>query len=318
MSPFTNPPARGKTERNAAVARLAERQGGHVSRRQLLDLGFHPRAIEARLRAGWLLPVHRGVYAVGHRPSAPVDRARGALLAAGPRSALCGRSAAALWGLQTDWPAPVEVISPLQRRLPTLRARRCCTLLARDIRTRGGLTVTSPARTLLDIAPFTAARALHRFHNELRMRRLVDNARLLDVAARNPLHPGARRLRALVSASAGEAKRSSLELDWQAFAQRHGLPPHEMNVLVAGRRVDVLFTPDRLIVELDGWATHGTRRAFEDDRQRDADVLAATGIPTMRITYAGLHRRPHEQVRRIDAVLARRAASHPLASRPFG
>ncbi|HET9094943.1 MAG TPA: type IV toxin-antitoxin system AbiEi family antitoxin domain-containing protein [Solirubrobacteraceae bacterium] len=306
MSPFANPPDRGKTERNAAVARLAERQGGHVTRRQLLDLGLHPRAIESRLRAGWLLPVHRGVYAVGHLPSTAIDRARGALLAAGPRAALCGGSAAALWALYERWPAPVEVISPLQRRAPTLRARRCSTLLSRDIRTRYGLAVTSPARTLLDIAPRTAPRTLHRFHNELRMRRLIDNAGLLDVAARNPLHPGAVAVRALASASAGEAKRSSLELDWQLFAERHDLPEHEMNVLVAGRRVDVLFTPDRLIVELDGWATHGSRRAFEDDRERDADILAATGIPTMRITYAGLHRRPREQAGRIDAVLAAR------------
>ncbi|HET9094341.1 MAG TPA: type IV toxin-antitoxin system AbiEi family antitoxin domain-containing protein [Solirubrobacteraceae bacterium] len=309
MTSFANPPLGGKTERNAAIARLAGRQGGHVSRRQLLDLGLHRRAIESRLRAGWLLPVHRGVYAVGHLPSTAIDRARGALLAAGPRAALCGGSAAALWALHERWPTPVEVISPLQRRIPTLRARRCSTLLSRDVRTRDGLTVTSPARTLLDIAPWTAPRTLHRFHNELRMRRLVDNAALLDVAARNPLHPGARVLRALALASAGEAKRSSLELDWQDFAERHGLPPYEMNVMMADRRVDVLFTPDRLIVELDGWATHGSRRAFEDDRERDAAILAATGIPTIRITYAGLQRRPREQARRIDAILAARRAT---------
>ncbi len=68
----------------------------------------------------------------------------------------------------------------------------------------------------------------------------------------------------------------------------------------------MLFTPDRLIIELDGWGSHGTRRAFEDDRDRDSGILAATGIPTMRITYDGLHKHPKKQVQRINAILARR------------
>ena len=156
------------------------------------------------------------------------------------------------------------------------------------------------------MAPKLDERMLHRFHNELRMRRVISNAALIDVAGRNPTHPGAPRLRALAGASAGEAKRSQLEIDWQSFATRYELPAYEMNVYVADECVDVLFTPDRLVVQLDGWDTHGTKRAFEVDRDQDSDILAATGIPTMRITYAGLHQRPGKQARRISAVLARR------------
>jgi hypothetical protein len=293
-------------ELNSEVAKLAGRQGGHVTRRQLLEIGLTRDAVAARLNTSRLLRVHRGVYAVGHLPREPLDRARGALLAAGERSALCGGSAAAFWGLYRRWRYPLELVSPLQRRLPTLRMRRCATLLQRDVRTRDGITVTSPARTLLDIAPRTRQRTLHRFHNELRMRRLVDNEQLLDVAARNPFHPGARHLRLLAGASSGEAKRSPFEIDWQTFASKYELPPNEMNVHVAGERVDVLFTPDRLVIELDGWGTHGTRHAFEQDRARDARILAATGIPTIRITHDGLHEHPREQVERIKAVLARR------------
>ena len=293
-------------ELNARVAELARRQGGHVTRAQLSGIGMGRGMIAARVQAGRLLRVHRGVYAVGHLPSEPLDRARGALLAAGDRSALCGGSAAAFWGLYQRWRYPLELVSPLQRRLPTLRMRRCATLLQRDIRTRDGITVTGPARTLLDIAPRTPTRTLHRFHNELRMRRLVNNEQLLDVAARNPLHPGAKRLRLLAGASGGEAKRSDFEIDWQTFASRYELPPNAMNVHVAGERVDVLFAPDRLVIELDGWGTHGTRQAFEADRDRDSGILAATGIPTMRITYDGLHLRPRQQLRRINAILARR------------
>jgi Transcriptional regulator, AbiEi antitoxin len=303
---FRNAPARGKRELVRAVAEIARRQGGHVTRTQLLALGLGRRAIQARLEAGWLIHVHTGVYAVGHRPTNPSDRARAALLAAGPRSMLCGGSAAAFWGLYQRWAFPLQLISPLQRRIPGLRMSRCSTLLQRDIRTKDGIRVTSPARTLLDIAPRTQTKNLHRFHNELRMRRLINNELLLDVAARNPRHPGARRLRELAGASAGEAKRSPLEIDWQNFAGRYDLPAHQMNTHVAGERVDVVFTPDRLVIELDGWGKHGTKQSFEDDRDQDSGILAATGIPTMRITYDGLHLRPGQQASRINAILARR------------
>lgn len=285
---------------------LAGRQGGHVTREQLLALGMGRRGIQARIEAGQLLPVHRGVYAVGHLAAAPLARAHGALLAVGPRAAICGGSAAAFWGLYTRWTDPIEIISPLKHRIPTLKARRCSTLLSRDIRTADGIRVTSPARTLLDIAPHTRTKTLHRFHNELRMRKLISNEQLIDVAKRNPLHPGAKHVRELAGASAGEAKRSQLELDWEQFTSKHKLPAYVMNVQLAGERVDVLFTPDRLVVELDGWGTHGTRRAFEQDRDRDSRVLAATGIPTMRITYDGLHRHPAEHAERIKAILAKR------------
>lgn len=306
MISVANPPQRGNCDVNARIAELSRRQGGHVKWTQLIALGLGKRAIEARAGNGSLVRVHHGVYAVGHLPTNPLDRARGALLAAGPRCALRERSAAAYWELYSRWPQPLELISPLRRRIPGLSIRECRTLIRRDIRTIDGIRVTSPARTLLDIAPRTYAKTLHRFHNELRMRKLIGNEQLIDVAARNPLHPGAKRLLALAGASAGEAKRSPFEIDWVPFAAKYKLPAYEMNIHVAGQRIDVLFTPDRLVVELDGWGKHGTRRAFEDDRDQDSSILAATGIPTMRITYDGLHGRPLEQVRRINAILARR------------
>jgi hypothetical protein len=306
VTAFRKAPGGGKREQNRQVARLAQKQGGHVSRSQLLSLGVGRRAIQSRIENGQLIRVHRGVYAVGHLPTHGRGRARGALLAAGPRSALCGKAAAAFWGLYSRWSYPLELISSLQHRLPTIKTSRCTTLIRRDISTVDGIRVISPARTLLEIAPRTTTKLLHRFHNELRMRRLINNEMLIDVAARNPLHPGAKHLLKLAGASKGEAKRSPFEVDWQPFAKKYGLPEYVINEHVAGERIDVLFTPDRLIVELDGWDTHGTKLAFEEDRDQDSGILAATGIPTMRITYEGFHLRPREQIRRINAILARR------------
>lgn len=291
---------------NARIALVAAVQGGHVTRDQLFAAGLARGAIEARIASARLFRVHQGVYAVGHLPSNPLDRARAALLAAGPRTALRERSAAAFWELHSTWQEPLELIGPLRRRIPGLSVRTCSTLLKRDIRTIDGIRVTSPARTLLDIAPRTYTKTLHRFHNELRMRKLIDNEQLIDVATRNPRHPGAKQLLALAGASKGEAKRSPFEVDWVPFAAKHELPAYEMNIHVARKRIDVLFTPDRLIVELDGWGKHGTRLSFEEDRDQDSGILAATGIPTMRITYDGLHKHPQKQAQRIKAILARR------------
>ena len=54
-----------------AIARLATLQGGVASHEQLLALGVSPEAVQRRVRAGGLLPVHRGVYAVGHGSIVP-------------------------------------------------------------------------------------------------------------------------------------------------------------------------------------------------------------------------------------------------------
>src|SRR5262249_54595255 len=176
------------------------------------------------------------------------------------------------------------------------------TLTRSDVTTERGLRVTTPARTLLDIAPRLSDRRLARAINDMRLRRVLTLDALETLTSRTPSRPGDKRVRAIIGVSHREPTRSAFEADWFRFAARHRLPDHEMNVLVRGHRVDVLFTPDRLIVELDGWDTHRTRQAFRADRERDAELLAGTGIPTIRITHDGLHRRPAEHARLIRRI----------------
>ena len=87
-----------------AIDRIARRQGGFVKRVQLIALGLSAKQIDYRIRIGRLIPVYRGVYAVGHLPRLPVDRAHGALLASGQKSALSSSV-----GLE-----PVELLSRLE------------------------------------------------------------------------------------------------------------------------------------------------------------------------------------------------------------
>ncbi len=285
------------------IARLAARQWGHVTRAQFLGLGLTVGQLRAQVQNGHLIRVHHGVYAVGYVPVDPRSRAAAALLAAGPRAVLAGRSAAALWELHSSWPKSVELTGPQRRRIPGVVVRETTKLTRKDIRTQLGLKTTSPARTLLDLAPQTPNKQLHRFHNELRMRNLINNEHLIDIALRNPLHPGARKINSLAHHSQGAPKRSMLEIDWAPFAKRHRLPLHRINVPVQGKLVDVLFLPDLLIVELDGWGTHGTRHAYEQDRDRDSLILAATNIPTIRITKHALRTDPRQQAQRIIQIL---------------
>ena len=71
----------------------------------------------------------------------------------------------------------------------------------------------------------------------------------------------------------------------------HDLPTPRFNAAVEGYECDCVWFSRRLIVELDGRATHDTRLAFEWDRERDR-VLSAAGWRVIRITWRQLHQTP--------------------------
>ena len=81
-----------------------------------------------------------------------------------------------------------------------------------------------------------------------------------------------------------------------------GLPLPATNVKVAGLEVDAVWHRERLVVEVDGYAYHGTRQAFERDRRRDARLLLA-GYRVLRITWLRLTREPERVVALIAAAL---------------
>src|SRR3954449_10626392 len=99
-----------------AMAELAARQHGVLSRRQLYELGFGPRSIDRRLEIGRLHRLHRGVYAVGHRGISGLGHWMAAVLACGPTAVLSHRSAAALWGLRPSEARLVDVAAQCRGR----------------------------------------------------------------------------------------------------------------------------------------------------------------------------------------------------------
>jgi hypothetical protein len=291
-----------------AVAALASRQGGHLTTAQLRSLGVSDSAAAKRAVQGQLIRVHHGVYAVGRLPTTHVDRCHGALLACGERSVIAYTSAGAYWGIVKRWSYPLEVAVAVKRGpRPGLQIHFLPKLMRSDVWTTAeGFRITSPARTLLDLTPTLSDKQLAWQSTNLRLRKLATMDDYKSVVGRNPRHRGARRFAKTIGEQQPEPYRSPLEVDWPRFAKQYRLPPYVMNTKLLGARPDVLFTPDRLIVELDGWGAHSDKQAFERDREDPFEILAELDIPTVRITYAQFHADPAKQAARLHRILARR------------
>jgi len=268
---------------HTVVAGIAFAQHGVVTHEQLLRAGLTPRRIASWVQRGRLIRVHRGVYAVGHLPPSPHARAMAALLACGPTAVLSHRSAARLWGLiRYDGPIEVTAANTRRRRGVIVHRHR---LTETDVTRHWDLPVTTPARTLTDLTGALPAAALTR---------AVNDARLHNLLNVDDLPP---RLR---NGQTARPTRSAFEDAFLEFVRRHRLPTPEVNTVVAGYEVDMLWPPQRLIAELDG---HQHDWQFETDREKDADLLAA-GHRVVRVTWDRLNDQPVKEAARFRALLA--------------
>ncbi len=289
------------------VHSFAARQGGHVTREQLLAAGVDPKTIKRWLASGKLIRVYRGVYAVGHLQRNPVNAAHAALLAGGPDSALSGECALVLWAIWRRWPKRPEVVVTGDRRPSGLVVHQSDTLLPQDVSRVQDLRVTSPARTVLDTVTRLNPTQLTRAINDLRLRNLLTLEQLHDILDRNPTHPAVTLLKPHLEHAQPEPTRSVIEGRFLPLLRKHGLPTPQINFHVAGHRVDAFFPDHALVVELDGWGAHRTRHAFVNDRRRDFEILLKTGIPTVRLPSEDV---VDTTIHRLAELLETRAAQH--------
>ena len=286
-----------------AIAALARTQHGYITRQQLLDLGLGPRAIEYRVAIGRLIPVYRGVYAVGHVPLGMEARAHAAVLACGTGAVLSHGSAASLWRYVKDWSRPLEVTAKSDRRRPGITVHRATSLTHRDVTQQLGIPVTSPARTVLDMTPRLGDRQLRRFMRDARLTHTLGLSDLAELLARHPRHPATKRLQPFIDPRrAGGPTRSEFEDAFIEFASRYDLPAPITNTRLHGYEIDALFPAERVIVELDGAEFHLDREVFESDRERDAALLEA-GYVTVRITWERLKQQPAREAARLRKIL---------------
>ena len=284
---------------DVAIARLAARRGGVVARRELRELGLTAREIDGRVAAGRLHPLFRGVYAVGHPAVTWHALGQAALLAVGGEAGVSHSSSAIAWRMTRNGGGDMEVtVKGRQvRSRPGLRVHSAAELELREL---DGLLVTTPARTLLDLA---AREDVTRMLAEAQVLRIVSTAELRAELRRHPHHRGAARLGRMLDTT--EPTRSELERRFAQIIRDAGLPRPRFNARLWGYEVDALWERERVIVETDGWAAHGHRGAFERDRARDA-ALQARGYVVLRFTWRQVLEQPLLVATRIAQVLAGR------------
>lgn len=293
------------------IGDLAGRQHGPVAHRQLRDLGLTNRMIGHRIAVGRLIPYYPEVYLVGHRALARQGRWMGAVLACGRRAVLSQGDAAAHWGF---WPARgvlIHVTTPSRSgRDPApacIRLHRVGTLRAWEATVHEAIPVTTPARTLLDLAPVLRPRELEDAIAQMVRLDLFDLVAVRRCLAAHPRQHGAPALRRLLDRLAGGDPadlRSRTEIALAQLCDDYDLPEPAINVRVEGFTVDFHWPGTTLVVEGDGYTYHNMPTVFESDRDRDQRLILA-GYTVARFTYNQLTREPEECARRLRGLLTR-------------
>jgi very-short-patch-repair endonuclease len=278
-----------------------------ISTAQLIAAGVDRGAIKWRVQRGRLHPYHRGVYSVGHTRLTARARLWAAVLACGgPEAAVVShRSAGALWELIRAPSGPVDVVT-LRESYSTkaIRVHRTASLRPDDITIIEDLPLTSPTRTLIDLADVLSPQRLERACHRAEILRVLDAAVLGQRLAQLPGRRTKALSAALESLAPGpQVTRRELEERMLALIAQFGLPRPRVNAVVEGHEVDFYWPAAKLIVETDGAATHLTATAFEHDRARDAELTVA-GYRVVRFTWRQLRDRPHTMAHTLRALLA--------------
>jgi very-short-patch-repair endonuclease len=303
-----------------ALAALAFRQFGVVGRPQLVAAGLTAKQIEVRLRRGTLIRLHRGVYAVGHRRLGRDGILLAAVFAAGRGAVVSHRDAAGLHGIRPARHRTIDVtVDRARQAIEGVRLHRAA-LPPDEVTAIRGVPVTTLARTVVDLAGVLAPDHLRRALHEAERLHRVDVREIERALARTRTRNGAGHaaMRAAledVRAHGVEIVRSDLELAFAGLARRFGLPRPRTNVWVHGREVDAWWPAQRVAVEADGWESHGTRRAFQRDREK-GNHLALHGVTLLRFTHRDVAERPERVAREVAEALARVTGPATLVRQP--
>jgi len=233
-----------------------------------------------------------------------------ALLACGEGSALSHFSAAVLWRIVEDPGGPIHV---------TVEGNRVCrgvivhrSPLQGDRVRREGMVVTTVGRTLVDLADVVTKRRT--------LERAFDEAQYLglDWHGAAPIHGrrGSGLLASVLAVHEPGTTRTLSELEerFLGFCEKHAFPRPAVNDGIEGYLCDFVWHEQRVIVETDGHAAHGTRRATERDAIRDADLQIA-GWRVMRIPSMRLFGEREGLAKQLARLLATPAPAAPAAPR---
>jgi very-short-patch-repair endonuclease len=287
----------------ARLAKLAGRSHGVVTRQEVLRAGITDEEIRTRLANGVLIPIHRGVFRVGHAAPSQLARYMAAVKAGGIGALLCGRAAAHLLGLLKRPPAQPEVLTTSYRRPTGVKIVRSRSINRRDATRSRCIPVTTVPRTIVDLAAVLDPPDLARAFHEAVVKHRTTPASVEAILARRHNWPGAADLRRVVWGDE-PVSLSRLESSFIAVLRKARLPLPETNRAAGGRYVDCRWPKSRLTVELDGYRYHHTRHAWEQDRQRERDSRAR-GDEFRRYTWLDVDEKPGPMLADLRSLLGR-------------
>jgi hypothetical protein len=258
------------------VRELAAGQADVVAGWQLRRLGWTAKAVERRLERGWRV-VHPGVYALTQAPLTRRQLWMAATLSA-PDTALAGGSAGACWGFR-PWEGAFEVVvragSGGPKRLGSLLVMRSRLM---ETTTHDGIPITTPERTLIDLAAQLDARAIAKATREAIRLKNTTASSLLDALSKHPTRRGTAHLRELAHRYK-DLPIARARSDAEAYALER-ITGFDLNVMVNGHEADLVDHARNLIVEIDGPQFH----LFPDEDARKEAAWRAAGYEVRRIS----------------------------------
>jgi predicted transcriptional regulator of viral defense system len=287
-------------------------QFGLIARDQALATGLSARGIARRLASGRWLTVLPGVYAMAGAPDSWERRALAVQLWAGAEAALSHLSAAAVLGLRTRRPVRIDVTTPRRIRAASVTVHRS-NLAASEKQRVGPFVVTSPLRTLVDLAAVMDEGRLEDCLEEAIFQRLTDVPSMLE-RLHNGLRGtrGATMLRQLIEIRDPLWKPTESDFETLLFRtlRKAGLPLPDRQHRVYENpsivtRLDFAYPDALLAVPADSYRWHGNRRGWENDI-RVRNTLLRMGWRMRPTTWTELKRTPDRFTHDIALLLERR------------
>ncbi len=156
---------------------------------------------------------------------------------------------------------------------------------------------------MVDLAAVLDPSDLARAFHQAAVRHRVKPTAIEQILARRHNWPGTGNLRRVIHGDE-PVSLSRLESSFIAAVRRARLPRPRTNIPAGGRYVDCRWPEQRLTVELDGYRYHGTRHAWELDRQREREARSR-GDEFRRYTWLDVVEDPEPMLADLRALLSR-------------
>lgn len=313
MSPvYEAKPAPDSAERN--VAKLAAAQHGVFTRSQASECGVPRGTIDRRIANGVWDRIYAGVYRLAGAPPTWRQALVTACLIWGPGAVISHRAAAALWRLAGFVAQTIELSLPRRReRLHPATVHVPRSLPAVDVTSIDRIPVTTPARTLIDLASCVEAEVVEEALDDALRRNLVTiprlRWRLQEIGSHGRRGSGVIAHLIEARASTSAVPQSVFETRLLRVLRRGGLPLPELQYRVRTDRgeaiLDFAYVDEKIAIEADGFQWHSSRQQLDHDRER-GNALAMLGWIVIRVTWTQLRDRPGEMVGAIRSILATR------------